>query len=141
MIADSRWWRFLSMIKRPPCGGSSERRSYPGRNISMVKVGRINLPCNMESSASRPCGWWTSAAICGTPTLTLTLSGASLLCLASRPLHPNECGYRLQIQKLPPGYVDDVSRMNKTKVSEVWDVPGDGLAAEEQIRCGDGHLF
>ncbi len=39
-----------------------------------------------------------------------------------------------QIQKLPPGYVDDVSRMNKTKVSGVWDVPGDGLAAEEQLR-------
>ncbi len=38
-----------------------------------------------------------------------------------------------QIQKLPLGYVDDVSRMNKTKVSEVWDVPGDGLAAEEQL--------
>ncbi len=44
-----------------------------------------------------------------------------------------------QFQKLPPGYVDDVSRMNKTKVSEVWDVPGDGLAAEEQLRCGGGH--
>jgi len=39
-----------------------------------------------------------------------------------------------QIQKLPPGYVDDVSRMNKTKVSGVWDVPADGLAAEEQLR-------
>lgn len=39
-----------------------------------------------------------------------------------------------QIEKLPPGYVDDVSRMNKTQVSEVWEIPGDSQAAEQQLR-------
>ncbi len=39
-----------------------------------------------------------------------------------------------QIEKLPPGFVDDVSRMNKTQVSEVWEVPADSQAAEQQLR-------
>ena len=39
-----------------------------------------------------------------------------------------------QIEKLPPGYVDDVSRMNKTQVSEIWEVPADSQAAEQQLR-------
>ncbi|MCF7763904.1 MAG: FAD-binding oxidoreductase [Verrucomicrobia bacterium] len=39
-----------------------------------------------------------------------------------------------QIEVLPPGYVDDVSRMNKTKVSEVWEIPLDEQAAEQQLR-------
>ena len=39
-----------------------------------------------------------------------------------------------QTEKLPPGYVDDVSRMNKTQVSEVWEVPADSQAAEQQLR-------
>src|SRR5258708_5615498 len=38
-----------------------------------------------------------------------------------------------QIEKLPPGYVDDVSRMNKTQVSEIWEVPADSQAAEQQL--------
>jgi FAD/FMN-containing dehydrogenase len=39
-----------------------------------------------------------------------------------------------QIEKLQPGYVDDVSRMNKTKVSEAWNVPSGSLAAEAALR-------
>src|SRR6266404_5167111 len=39
-----------------------------------------------------------------------------------------------QTEKLPPGYVDDVSRMNKTQVSEVWEIPADSQAAEQQLR-------
>ena len=39
-----------------------------------------------------------------------------------------------QTEKLPPGYVDDVSRMNKTQVSEVWEIPADSHAAEQQLR-------
>src|SRR5688572_664900 len=39
-----------------------------------------------------------------------------------------------QIERLPPGYVDDVSRMNRTQVSEVWAVPADAPATEQQLR-------
>jgi FAD/FMN-containing dehydrogenase len=39
-----------------------------------------------------------------------------------------------QIDNLPPGYVDDVSRMNKTQVSEVWKARADSQAAEEELR-------
>lgn len=37
-------------------------------------------------------------------------------------------------EKLPPGYVDDVSGMNKTQVSEVWKIPTDSQAAEQQLK-------
>ena len=35
---------------------------------------------------------------------------------------------------LPKGVVDDASRMNRTGVAEVWDIPADPAAAEEQLR-------
>jgi FAD/FMN-containing dehydrogenase len=35
---------------------------------------------------------------------------------------------------LPPGYVDDMSRLNKTHVAEVWDVAADPAEAEQQLR-------
>ncbi len=35
---------------------------------------------------------------------------------------------------LPPGYVDDASRMNATRVAEVWDCPTDPAEAERQLR-------
>src|SRR5216684_675234 len=38
------------------------------------------------------------------------------------------------IEKLPAGYVDDVSRMNKVQVAETWDIPADPQKAEEQLR-------
>src|SRR5207245_2181749 len=34
----------------------------------------------------------------------------------------------------PPGYVDDASRLNKTRVAEIIDVAADPAEAEEQIR-------
>jgi len=77
-VCDKRW-------NHPPgCRVSS------GRSISTARAGRINLLCDMEFLASRRCGWWTSAAICATPTRALTLSGGSLRCLASKPPRPNE---------------------------------------------------
>lgn len=36
--------------------------------------------------------------------------------------------------KLPPGIVDDASRLNRTQVSEVWSIPSDRTAAENQLR-------
>jgi FAD/FMN-containing dehydrogenase len=37
-------------------------------------------------------------------------------------------------QQLPPGYVDDQSRMNQTHVAAEWDIPEDPAAAEQQLR-------
>lgn len=38
-----------------------------------------------------------------------------------------------QLEPLPPGYVDDASRLNETQVSDVWDVPIDHDNPEAQI--------
>jgi FAD/FMN-containing dehydrogenase len=35
---------------------------------------------------------------------------------------------------LPPGYVDDASRLNRTHVAETWSIPSDPVAAEAQLR-------
>lgn len=37
-------------------------------------------------------------------------------------------------ENLPPGYVDDASRLNRTQVAEVWPIPADPAAAESQLR-------
>src|SRR6266566_3195281 len=42
--------------------------------------------------------------------------------------------HRNVIEKLPAGYVDDVSRMNKVQVAETWDTPANPQKAEEQLR-------
>src|SRR5437588_3411500 len=42
--------------------------------------------------------------------------------------------HRNVIEKLPAGYVDDVSRMNKVQVAETWDIPANPQKAEEQLR-------
>ncbi len=42
---------------------------------------------------------------------------------------------RPEIEILPDGVVDDASRMNRTDVAEVWDIPADSAAAEEQLRA------
>ena len=41
---------------------------------------------------------------------------------------------RPEVVILPKGVVDDASRMNRTGVAEVWDIPADPAAAEEQLR-------
>jgi FAD/FMN-containing dehydrogenase len=41
---------------------------------------------------------------------------------------------RAVIEKLPPGYADDISRLNKTKVEEVWDVSSDPEKAVSELR-------
>jgi FAD/FMN-containing dehydrogenase len=38
------------------------------------------------------------------------------------------------IEKLPSGYADDVSRMNKAQIAETWDIPANPQKAEEQLR-------
>src|SRR2546426_9324549 len=41
---------------------------------------------------------------------------------------------RTVVEKLPAGYADDVSRLNKTQVAEVWDIPGDPQKGKDQLR-------
>ncbi len=41
---------------------------------------------------------------------------------------------RAVVEKLPAGYADDVSRLNKTQVAEIWDIPGDPQKGEDQLR-------
>jgi len=43
-------------------------------------------------------------------------------------------GIELLLKKLPAGYADDVSRLNKTQVGEIWDIPGDPQKGEDQLR-------
>jgi FAD/FMN-containing dehydrogenase len=38
-----------------------------------------------------------------------------------------------ELEELPPGYVDDASRLNPTKVAEVWPIPADAEDAERQL--------
>jgi FAD/FMN-containing dehydrogenase len=38
------------------------------------------------------------------------------------------------VQKLPSGYADDVSRLDKTQVAEIWDMPSDPQTAEQKLR-------
>jgi hypothetical protein len=42
---------------------------------------------------------------------------------------------RDDIAVLPSGVVDDASRLNRARVAEVWQVPDDPAAAEEQLRA------
>ena len=39
------------------------------------------------------------------------------------------------VETLPPGQADDASRLNRTMVAEVWSIPSDPAAAEEQLRA------
>jgi hypothetical protein len=38
------------------------------------------------------------------------------------------------VEHLPPGYADDESRMNRTRIAEVWSIPAESAAAESQLR-------
>ena len=39
-----------------------------------------------------------------------------------------------QREQLPPGYADDVSRMNRTRVSDVWPIPSVSQTPEKELR-------
>lgn len=57
--------------------------------------------------------------------------------LLARPLfHVGRAIYRdhNQLAPLPRGVVDDASRLNRSAVSEVWDIPRNPVQAEEQLR-------
>src|SRR5262245_46235460 len=70
----------------------------------------------------------------------LWLSLAALLvggCLVAKPLyHLTRTALRdkKHVEPVPAGFVDDASRLNQTAVAEVWDIPTDPVAAEQQLR-------
>jgi FAD/FMN-containing dehydrogenase len=81
----------------------------------------------MAKSRLRRCLVWTAVLALG---LGLFFYGKPAWLLLStwwkdRPVPDN----------LPPGYVDDASRMNATKVAEVWDIPTNVEEAEPQLQA------
>ena len=61
---------------------------------------------------------------------------ALLMALLARPvLHIVSTTWKEsgELEPLPPGVVDDASRMNRTEVAEVWPIPNKQAAAEEQL--------
>jgi FAD/FMN-containing dehydrogenase len=72
--------------------------------------------------------WIRRASLLGLLVLVITLAVPSCLLmnawLHDRPSH----------ETTPPGFVDDASRMNRTAVAEVWQVPADPEAAVAQLR-------
>jgi FAD/FMN-containing dehydrogenase len=41
---------------------------------------------------------------------------------------------RTVVEKLPAGYTDDVSRLDKTQIAEIWDIPSDPQKGEDGLR-------
>jgi FAD/FMN-containing dehydrogenase len=41
---------------------------------------------------------------------------------------------RAVVEKLPAGYTDDVSRLDKTQIAEIWDIPSDPQKGEDELR-------
>ena len=66
----------------------------------------------------------------------LTLGTVALLALAPPTFLLIKTAYqdRSPIAKLPAGYADDVSRLNKTPVAEIWDIPSDAEKGESELR-------
>ena len=42
---------------------------------------------------------------------------------------------RAVVEKLPAGYTDDVSRLDKTQIAEIWDMPSDPQKGEDELRA------
>lgn len=70
----------------------------------------------------------------GSMFLVLAASGAFFGCRPTYLWVKAWLGDKPTSETLPPGYVDDASRMNRTRVAEVWSIPADPAAAEDQLR-------
>src|SRR5262249_20970411 len=68
--------------------------------------------------------------------LLVGIATAVALLIARPVLHVARTAYldRNSIEKLPNGYSDDVSRMNRTRIAETWDIPGEHKLAEQSLR-------
>ena len=70
--------------------------------------------------------------------LGIALTGLVLAAVLARPVfHLARTWWcdRDEVVNVPKGVVDDASRINRTDVAEVWDVPAETVAAEEQLRA------
>lgn len=79
----------------------------------------------IRTTASRP---WCPARFA----LIGVVLAASAVVSAHAP--PEARAQHKPAEDLPPGFIDDASRMNPTRVAEVWAIPADRRAAEEQLR-------
>src|SRR6266436_3179980 len=68
--------------------------------------------------------------------LVLAVGAIALLAFGPPIFHLVRTAYRDRtvVEHLPAGYADDVSRLNKTQVAEIWDIPGDPQKGEDQLR-------
>src|ERR1700676_5525697 len=69
-------------------------------------------------------------------TVVLVVGAVALLVLVTPIFHLVRTAYhdRTVVEKLPPGYTDDVSRLDKTQIAEIWDIPSDPQKGEEGLR-------
>jgi FAD/FMN-containing dehydrogenase len=73
----------------------------------------------------------------GTKRFVVLAAGIVALLIFIPPIfHLVRTAYRDRsvIEKVPPGYTDDVSRLNKTQIAEIWDMPSDPQKAENKLR-------
>jgi len=68
--------------------------------------------------------------------LLLSVGIIVLLALFPPVFHLFRTSYRDRnvVENLPAGYADDISRLNKIQIAGTWDIPGDPLRGEEQLR-------
>jgi FAD/FMN-containing dehydrogenase len=66
----------------------------------------------------------------------LALATLAMVALLPPMFHLAKTAYRDRgvVAKLPAGYTDDVSRLNKTQVAEIWDMPSDAEKGETKLR-------
>ena len=71
-------------------------------------------------------------------TWLLALAVGTVALLVSLPpiFHLVRTAYRDRsvVEKLPAGFADDVSRLDKTQVAEIWDIPSDPQKGEDELR-------
>jgi hypothetical protein len=65
--------------------------------------------------------------------VVLAFGTVALLVLVPAIFHLAKTAYRDRtvIEKLPAGFTDDVSRLDTTKIAEIWDIPSDAQKGED----------
>ena len=68
--------------------------------------------------------------------IVVAVGTVALLALVPPILHLVKTAYRdtTVVERLPAGYADDVSRLDKTQVAEIWNMPSDSQKGEDELR-------
>jgi len=68
--------------------------------------------------------------------MVLAVGTVASLALVPPIFHLVRTAYRDRavVENLPAGFADDVSRLDKTQVAEIWDIPSDPQKGEDQLR-------